>query len=202
MSVFPGAGDAGRKKHRGRLWHRLQSHTGGGFTSACSLIKVQAVFSDFAAFLPQDFQLEAQAVYTRAGQRLVRQRQYGAVRQLLKCVGESGTATKNDCDALILSCISVADKAPADVSGLKKTQTQSRKQTLTSFVFSIRPKNWRVSFWRPKALKTRYQLKGSWVVFPGIKATAIERTHQRPPSACRSKLTCSAASCDQLTCRR
>lgn len=52
----------------------------------------------------------------RAGQRLVRQRQYGAVRQLLKCVGESGTATKNDCDALILSCVSVADKGPADVS--------------------------------------------------------------------------------------
>lgn len=67
-------------------------------------------------FLPQDFQLEAQAVYVRAGQRLVRQRQYGAVRQLLKCVGESGTATKNDCDALILSCVSVADKCPADVS--------------------------------------------------------------------------------------
>uniref|UniRef100_A0A3Q3FY17 ZFYVE26-like TPR repeats domain-containing protein n=1 Tax=Labrus bergylta TaxID=56723 RepID=A0A3Q3FY17_9LABR len=61
----------------------------------------------------QDFQLEAQAVYVRAGQRLVRQRQYGAVRQLLKCVGESGTATKNDCDALILSCVSVADKTPA-----------------------------------------------------------------------------------------
>ncbi len=67
-------------------------------------------------FLPQDFQLEAQAVYVRAGQRLVRQRQYGAVRQLLKCVGESGTATKNDCDALILSCVSIADKGPADVS--------------------------------------------------------------------------------------
>lgn len=67
-------------------------------------------------FLPQDFQLEAQAVYTRAGQRLVRQRQYGAVRQLLKCVGESGAATKSDCDALILSCISVAEQAPADVS--------------------------------------------------------------------------------------
>ncbi len=66
--------------------------------------------------LPQDFQLEAQSVYVRAGQRLVRQRQYGAVRQLLKCVSESGTATKNDCDALILSCVSVADKGPADVS--------------------------------------------------------------------------------------
>ncbi|KAK1893832.1 Zinc finger FYVE domain containing protein 26 [Dissostichus eleginoides] len=67
----------------------------------------------------QDFQLEAQAVYVRAGQRLVRQRQYGAVRQLLKCVGESGTATKNDCDALILSCVSIADKSRADAKDLE-----------------------------------------------------------------------------------
>ncbi|KAL7380753.1 hypothetical protein ABVT39_023353 [Epinephelus coioides] len=67
----------------------------------------------------QDFQLEAQAVYVRAGQRLVRQRQYGAVRQLLKCVSESGTATKNDCDALILSCVSIADKGPADAKELE-----------------------------------------------------------------------------------
>uniref|UniRef100_A0A8C5G0J9 Zinc finger FYVE domain-containing protein 26 n=1 Tax=Gouania willdenowi TaxID=441366 RepID=A0A8C5G0J9_GOUWI len=52
----------------------------------------------------QDFQLEAQAVYMRAGQRLVRRQQYKAVRQLLKCVSESGSATKNDCDTLILNC--------------------------------------------------------------------------------------------------
>uniref|UniRef100_A0A8B9HCF2 Zinc finger FYVE domain-containing protein 26 n=1 Tax=Astyanax mexicanus TaxID=7994 RepID=A0A8B9HCF2_ASTMX len=61
----------------------------------------------------QDFQLEALAVYERVGQRLVRQRQYQAIRQLLKCVGESGTATKSDCDAIILSCVSVAEKIPA-----------------------------------------------------------------------------------------
>lgn len=67
----------------------------------------------------QDFQLEAQAVYIRAGHRLVRQRQYGAVKQLLKCVGESGTATKNDCDALILSCVSAADKVPTDAKELE-----------------------------------------------------------------------------------
>ncbi|MED6239767.1 hypothetical protein ATANTOWER_010938 [Ataeniobius toweri] len=67
----------------------------------------------------QDFQLEAQAVYIRAGHRLVRQRHYGAVKQLLKCVGESGTATKNDCDALILSCLSVADKGPSDAKELE-----------------------------------------------------------------------------------
>ncbi|KAM6912964.1 zinc finger FYVE domain-containing protein 26 [Xenentodon cancila] len=67
----------------------------------------------------QDFQLEAQAVYMRAGQRLVRQRQFGAVRQLLKCVGESGTATRNDCDVLILNCLSIADKGPADAKELE-----------------------------------------------------------------------------------
>lgn len=112
--------------------------------------------------LPQDFQLEAQAVYARAGQKLVRQRQYGAVRQLLKCVGESGTATKNECDALILSYISVADKAPADVSDeiILKMQTftlqlQTHLYLFFGFILS-RPKNWTVSFWRPKALKTRY----------------------------------------------
>lgn len=64
----------------------------------------------------QDFQLEALAVYIRVGQRLVRQRHYPSVRQLLKCVGESGTASKHDCDAIVLSCVSVADKSPADVS--------------------------------------------------------------------------------------
>lgn len=55
-------------------------------------------------------------MYVRAGHRLIKQRQYGGVRQLLKCVGESGTATRHDCDTLILSCVSAADKIPADVS--------------------------------------------------------------------------------------
>ncbi|KAL0969454.1 hypothetical protein UPYG_G00227580 [Umbra pygmaea] len=78
----------------------------------------------------QDFQLEALAVYVRAGQRLVRQRQYGAVRQLLKCVGESGTATKTDCDAIILSCVSVADKGPTDAKELESL-IQETKTTET-----------------------------------------------------------------------
>ncbi|XP_019909797.3 zinc finger FYVE domain-containing protein 26 isoform X3 [Esox lucius] len=67
----------------------------------------------------QDFQLEALVVYVRAGQRLMRQRQYGAVRQLLKCVGESGTGTKNDCDTIVLSCVSIADKGPNDAKELE-----------------------------------------------------------------------------------
>ncbi|XP_038158670.1 zinc finger FYVE domain-containing protein 26 isoform X1 [Cyprinodon tularosa] len=87
----------------------------------------------------QDFQLEAQAVYTRAGHRLVRQRQYGAVKQLLKCVCESGTATRHDCDALILSCVSIADKGPADAKELetlileiKSTETKIKAYLLCS----------------------------------------------------------------------
>lgn len=54
-------------------------------------------------------------MYVRAGQRLVRHRKFAAVRQLLKCVNESGTATKSDGDALILSCVEAADKGAADV---------------------------------------------------------------------------------------
>ncbi|XP_077416207.1 zinc finger FYVE domain-containing protein 26 [Vanacampus margaritifer] len=68
----------------------------------------------------QDFQLEAQAVYVRAGQRLVRHRKFGAVRQLLKCVSESGTATKSDGDALILSCVEAADKGAADAKEVER----------------------------------------------------------------------------------
>lgn len=74
----------------------------------------------------QDFQLEALAVYIRVGQRLIRQRQYSSVRQLLKCVGESGTASKHDCDAIVLSCVSVADKNPADAKDLEALILESK----------------------------------------------------------------------------
>uniref|UniRef100_A0A3Q3KT95 Zinc finger FYVE domain-containing protein 26 n=1 Tax=Mastacembelus armatus TaxID=205130 RepID=A0A3Q3KT95_9TELE len=91
----------------------------------------------------QDFQLEAQAVYISAGQRLVRQRQYGAVRQLLKCVSESGTATKQDCDALILSCVSIADKGPADAKELESLilETKSSETKIKAYLLcgKLRP---------------------------------------------------------------
>ncbi|KAJ8341067.1 hypothetical protein SKAU_G00333580 [Synaphobranchus kaupii] len=74
----------------------------------------------------QDFQLEALSVYTRVGQRLVRQRQFGAVRQLLKCVGESGAATKSDCDSIVLSCVSIADKGPSDAKELEGLILESK----------------------------------------------------------------------------
>ncbi|KAJ3613738.1 hypothetical protein NHX12_019984 [Muraenolepis orangiensis] len=67
----------------------------------------------------QDFQLDGQAVYVRAAQRLVCQRRYSTVRQLLKCVGESGAATKQDGDAIVLGCVSIAEKVPADAKELE-----------------------------------------------------------------------------------
>ncbi|XP_068194782.1 zinc finger FYVE domain-containing protein 26 isoform X2 [Antennarius striatus] len=91
----------------------------------------------------QDFQLEAQAVYVKAGQRLIRHRQYGAVRQLLKCVSESGTATKNDCDALILSCVSVADNGPADAKELESLilETKNTESKIKAYLLcsKLRP---------------------------------------------------------------
>lgn len=91
----------------------------------------------------QDFQLEAQAVYVRAGHRLVKQRQYGAVRQLLKCVGESGTATRHDCDSLVLSCVSAADKIPADAKELESLvlETKSTETKIKAYLLcgKLRP---------------------------------------------------------------
>nr|XP_057912961.1 zinc finger FYVE domain-containing protein 26 isoform X2 [Doryrhamphus excisus] len=91
----------------------------------------------------QDFQLEAQAVYVRAGQRLMRQRKFGAARQLLKCVIESGTATRNDGDALILSCVAVADKGAADAKELESLvlETKSTENKVKAYLLcnKLRP---------------------------------------------------------------
>uniref|UniRef100_A0A3Q2YBX0 Zinc finger, FYVE domain containing 26 n=1 Tax=Hippocampus comes TaxID=109280 RepID=A0A3Q2YBX0_HIPCM len=74
----------------------------------------------------QDFQLHAQTVYVRAGQRLVRHRKFAAVRQLLKCVNESGTATKSDSDALILSCVEAAKELESLILETKSTENKVR----------------------------------------------------------------------------
>ncbi|XP_061156343.1 zinc finger FYVE domain-containing protein 26 isoform X1 [Syngnathus typhle] len=91
----------------------------------------------------QDFQLEAQAVYVRAGQRLVRHRKFGAVRQLLKCVGESGTATKSDGDALVLSCVEAADKGAADAKEVESLilETKSTEVKIKAYLLcnKLRP---------------------------------------------------------------
>uniref|UniRef100_A0A8D2LZ61 Zinc finger FYVE domain-containing protein 26 n=1 Tax=Varanus komodoensis TaxID=61221 RepID=A0A8D2LZ61_VARKO len=60
----------------------------------------------------QDFQLEAAAVYNKVARQLVKQQNYSEIRQLLKCIKESGAADKNDGDNVILSCLDEFDSIP------------------------------------------------------------------------------------------
>uniref|UniRef100_A0A803YJM2 Zinc finger FYVE domain-containing protein 26 n=1 Tax=Meleagris gallopavo TaxID=9103 RepID=A0A803YJM2_MELGA len=62
----------------------------------------------------QDFQLEATEVYSKVAKQLVKQQKYSEIRQLLKCVSESGVAAKNDGDTIILNCLSEFKNIPAE----------------------------------------------------------------------------------------
>uniref|UniRef100_A0A8C0ERH3 Zinc finger FYVE domain-containing protein 26 n=1 Tax=Bubo bubo TaxID=30461 RepID=A0A8C0ERH3_BUBBB len=64
----------------------------------------------------QDFQLEATDVYSKVAKQLVKQQKYSEIRQLLKCVNESGVAAKNDGDNIILNCLNEFKNIPAEVS--------------------------------------------------------------------------------------
>ncbi|KAJ6667217.1 hypothetical protein lerEdw1_017195 [Lerista edwardsae] len=62
----------------------------------------------------QDFQLEAAAVYNKVARQLVKQQNYSEIRQLLKCIKESGAAAKNDGDNVILNCLDEFDAIPSE----------------------------------------------------------------------------------------
>ncbi|XP_064000026.1 zinc finger FYVE domain-containing protein 26 isoform X3 [Pogoniulus pusillus] len=62
----------------------------------------------------QDFQLEATEVYSKVAKQLVKQQKYSEIRQLLKCVSESGVAAKNDGDNIILNCLHEFKNIPAE----------------------------------------------------------------------------------------
>ncbi|XP_068802326.1 zinc finger FYVE domain-containing protein 26 isoform X3 [Struthio camelus] len=62
----------------------------------------------------QDFQLEATEVYSKVAKQLVKQQKYSEIRQLLKCVSESGVAAKNDGDNIIISCLNEFKNIPAE----------------------------------------------------------------------------------------
>ncbi|KAM4778676.1 zinc finger FYVE domain-containing protein 26 isoform 8-T8 [Cyanocitta cristata] len=62
----------------------------------------------------QDFQLEATEVYSKVAKQLVKQQKYSEIRQLLKCVSESGVAAKNDGDNIILNCLNEFKNIPAE----------------------------------------------------------------------------------------
>ncbi|XP_025940334.1 zinc finger FYVE domain-containing protein 26 isoform X2 [Apteryx rowi] len=62
----------------------------------------------------QDFQLEATEVYSKVAKQLVKQQKYSEIRQLLKCVNESGVAAKNDGDNIIINCLNEFKNIPAE----------------------------------------------------------------------------------------
>lgn len=61
-------------------------------------------------FYLQDFQLDAAAVYDKAAKHLLQQHKVCQIRQLLKCVSESGVASGDDTDNLLLRFIEGADE--------------------------------------------------------------------------------------------
>ncbi|XP_004426329.1 PREDICTED: zinc finger FYVE domain-containing protein 26 [Ceratotherium simum simum] len=60
----------------------------------------------------QDFQLDAAMTYCRAARQLVEREKYGEIRQLLKCVSESGMAAKSDGDTILLNCLEAFKRIP------------------------------------------------------------------------------------------
>ncbi|CAH6843691.1 zinc finger FYVE domain-containing protein 26 isoform X1 [Phodopus roborovskii] len=60
----------------------------------------------------QDFQLDAAATYCRAARQLVEREKYSEIRQLLKCVSESGMAAKSDGDTILLNCLEAFKRIP------------------------------------------------------------------------------------------
>ncbi|XP_006884816.1 PREDICTED: zinc finger FYVE domain-containing protein 26 [Elephantulus edwardii] len=60
----------------------------------------------------QDFQLDAAVTYCRAARQLVEREKYSEIRQLLKCVSESGMAAKSDGDTILLNCLEAFKRIP------------------------------------------------------------------------------------------
>ncbi|XP_007940502.1 zinc finger FYVE domain-containing protein 26 [Orycteropus afer afer] len=60
----------------------------------------------------QDFQLDAALTYCRAARQLVEREKYSEIRQLLKCVSESGMAAKSDGDTILLNCLEAFKRIP------------------------------------------------------------------------------------------
>ncbi|CAI9177143.1 unnamed protein product [Rangifer tarandus platyrhynchus] len=60
----------------------------------------------------QDFQLDAAATYCRAARQLVERERYSEIRQLLRCVSESGVAAQSDGDTVLLNCVEAFRRIP------------------------------------------------------------------------------------------
>eukprot|EP00062_Callorhinchus_milii_P004130 gi/632942170/ref/XP_007886267.1/ PREDICTED: zinc finger FYVE domain-containing protein 26 [Callorhinchus milii] len=68
----------------------------------------------------QDFQLDAAAVYNKAAKHLLHERQFCQIRQLLKCVRESGVASSEDTDHLLIRFIEGGDQQLSQSKELEK----------------------------------------------------------------------------------
>lgn len=55
----------------------------------------------------------------------MKQQNYGEIRQLLKCIKESGAAAKNDGDNVILNCLDEFDAIPSEVCVTSSTDRKA-----------------------------------------------------------------------------
>uniref|UniRef100_A0A8C4VAJ4 Zinc finger FYVE domain-containing protein 26 n=1 Tax=Falco tinnunculus TaxID=100819 RepID=A0A8C4VAJ4_FALTI len=87
----------------------------------------------------QDFQIEATEVYSKVARQLVKQQKYSEIRQLLKCVNESGVAAKNDGDNIILNCLNEFKNIPFCLPFLLQVQAYVMCNKLRSaYLVSVR----------------------------------------------------------------
>ncbi|XP_051866109.1 zinc finger FYVE domain-containing protein 26 [Pristis pectinata] len=75
----------------------------------------------------QDFQLDAAAVYDKAAKHLLQQHKVSQIRQLLKCVSESGVASGDDTDNLLIRFIEGGDEQLSQSKELEKLILEMKK---------------------------------------------------------------------------
>uniref|UniRef100_UPI00398EBA34 zinc finger FYVE domain-containing protein 26 isoform X2 n=1 Tax=Pristiophorus japonicus TaxID=55135 RepID=UPI00398EBA34 len=75
----------------------------------------------------QDFQLDTAAVYDKAAKHLLQQRKFCQIRQLLKCVSESGVASGDDTDNLLIRFIEGGDEQLSQSKELEKLILEMKK---------------------------------------------------------------------------
>ncbi|XP_048448884.1 zinc finger FYVE domain-containing protein 26-like, partial [Rhincodon typus] len=75
----------------------------------------------------QAFQLDAAAVYDKTAKHLLQYRKFCQIRQLLKCVSESGVASGDDTDNLLIRFIEGGDEHLSQSKDLEKLILEMKK---------------------------------------------------------------------------
>lgn len=76
--------------------------------------------------------MDAAATYCQAARQLVEREKYSEIRQLLKCVSESGMAAKSDGDTILLNCLEAFKRIPPQVRSLPASGFSLRFSIFTS----------------------------------------------------------------------